>query len=76
MVLQILCVATTRATRIYVCEIFKKHTSYETRESPVNPASNNNHWQHVGNISLQHIHHHCRIYKTKAKTGKHENLFI
>lgn len=53
--------ATSKASQIYVCEIFEKHTSYEARESPVNPASNNNHWQHVGNISLQHIHHHCRI---------------
>lgn len=38
-----------------------KLTGQETTEHPVDPASNDNHRQHIGHIAFQHVSHHARV---------------
>lgn len=47
-----------------VCVIHQdvdKLTNDESRESPVDPSTNHNHGQDVGQVSLHHVYHHARV---------------
>ena len=37
------------------------HTGEEAREGPVDPASDDDHGQHVGEVPLHHVRHHRRV---------------
>lgn len=38
-----------------------EHTGDESREHPVNPASDYDHGQHVGDVALEHVGHHAGV---------------
>ena len=47
----------------------KRRTGNETREGPVDPSSNDNHRENVGERSLHHLHHHARVWEHGKQTS-------
>lgn len=45
-------------------------TCYESGKGPVDPASDEDHWKHVGDISLHHVRQHAGICVSAAETQR------
>ena len=59
------------SNKLYVSGV-GRHTCKEAWEGPVDPASDNDHGQNVGDISLHHVSHHWGIWKANQRKSKPE----
>lgn len=43
-------------------------TCYESGKGPVDPASDKDHWKHIGDVSLHHVRQHAGICVSATET--------
>lgn len=46
----------------------EEHTCYESREGPVDPAANEDHGEHVGDVTFHHVCQHTGICENTQRT--------